>query len=61
VVSLGDFDTGDGAMTNDFKTYEGKRCGDCKIRLPTSGHCLKEHAYVKVTDPACKEFKEVGT
>lgn len=44
-----------------FETYEGikgKKCGQCKIRFPTSGHCIEEGAYVAKTDPACKKFAE---
>jgi len=45
-------------MGSDFKTYEGKRCGQCKIRLRVSGFCVHELERVEKSDPACKHFKE---
>ena len=45
----------------DFKTHDGKKCGQCKIRLTYSGYCIHELGAVKRSDSACKRFIEVGT
>ena len=45
-------------MMDEFQTYDGKRCGDCKIRLRTSGFCIHQLESVNKGDPACRYFKD---